>query len=187
MSSFSAVSKRIFASKYSFEEGTPILSKKRTWGKQRRKWLQLLTSLCNLRSYTSPACKFPIFAAVLRFTLVAYQLFWESIFNMCRSSTLAEEKRWELLRDDRSESSLRDDRTAHRLCQAMQGPFELVCTRGNVVWKVCATSVTMYIVDIVALFCTKVVKSVSSLRRPNHLRSTIIVFSSKKFSQLWRK
>ena len=103
---------------------------------------------------------------------------------MCRSSTLAEEKRWELLRDDRSESSLRDDRTAHRLCQAMQGPFELVCTRGNVVWKVCATSVTMYIVDIVALFCTKAVKSGSSLRRPNHLRtftlSTIIVFSSKK-------
>ena len=52
--------------------------------------------------------------------------FLESIFNMCRSSTLAEEKRWELLRDDRSESSLRDDRTAHRLCQAMQGPFESV-------------------------------------------------------------
>ena len=57
----------------------PILSKKRTWGKQRRKWLQLLTSLCNLRSYTSPACKFPIFAAVLSFTLVAYQLFWEHL------------------------------------------------------------------------------------------------------------
>ena len=69
----------------------------------------------------------------------------------------------------------------------MQGPFELVCSRGNVVWKVCATSVTMNIVDIVALFCTKAVKSGSSLRRPNHLRSftlsTIIVFSSKKFSQ----
>ena len=48
-------------------------------GKQRRKWLQLLTSLCNLRSYTSPACKFPIFAAVLSFTLVAYQLFWEHL------------------------------------------------------------------------------------------------------------
>ena len=35
--SFSAVSKPNFASKYSLEEGTPILSKKRTWGKQRRK------------------------------------------------------------------------------------------------------------------------------------------------------
>ena len=61
------------------KEGTPILPKKRSWGKQRRKWLQLLTSLCNLRSYTSPACKFPIFAAVLSFTLVAYQLFWEHL------------------------------------------------------------------------------------------------------------
>ena len=172
------------------KEGTPILPKKRTWGKQRRKWLQLLTSPCNLRSYTSPACKFPIFAAVLSFTLVAYQLFWEHlqyvsfVYPRGRKAVRALKRwpQWELLRDDR---------TAHRLCQAMQGPFELVCTRGNVVWKVCATSVTMYIVDIVALFCTKAVKSGSSLRRPNHLRSftlsTIIVFSSKKFSQLWRK
>ena len=76
---FLSVPKSNVVIKYAFEEGTPILSKKRTWGKQRRKWLQLLTSLCNLRSYTSPACKFPIFAAVLSFTLVAYQLFWEHL------------------------------------------------------------------------------------------------------------